>query len=142
MPVQKGDRIRVEYEAFLDDGRIFDSTKNHGFPMKLTVGEGIFLDAFEKALLGMEVGETKIIRLQPLEAYGEYKYEKIELVKRDQVPTENQLEVGNLLILRDSSGTETPTKILDFTDTEVTLDFNHPLAGITLNFRVTIAEIL
>ena len=141
MPVQQGDRIRIEYTGYLDDGQIFDSTERHGFPMKLTVGEGVFLDVFEQALLGMEEGETKKIRLSPPEAYGEYRYEKIELIPREQLPTKNELEVGNLLILQDTDGNEIPTKVLEFTDTEVTLDFNHPLAGITLNYRVTIIEI-
>ena len=57
MPVQKGDHVRVEYEGFLDDGRIFDSTEQHGFPLKLTIGAGVFLEAFECALIGMEVEE-------------------------------------------------------------------------------------
>ncbi len=142
MPVQKGDRIRIEYEAYLDDGQVFDSTENHGFPMKLTVGEGKFLDAFEDALYGMEVGEVKLIRLSPQDAYGEYGFEKIELIPREKLPTKNELEIGSLLILTDPTGNEIPTKVLDFTDTEVTLDFNHPLAGITLNYRVTVIEIL
>jgi peptidylprolyl isomerase len=142
MPIQKGDRIRIEYEAYLDDGQVFDSTANHGFPMKVLVGDGRFLDAFEEALLGMEVGERKIVRLPPSKAYGEYSFDKIELLARNKIPTKKELEIGNLLILQDSTGTEVPTKVLDFTDTEVTLDFNHPLAGITLNYRVSIVEIL
>jgi FKBP-type peptidyl-prolyl cis-trans isomerase 2 len=140
MPVQKGDRIRIEYEGFLDDGRVFDSTEIHGFPMKVTVGEGVFLDAFEEALPGMEVDEMKIIRLSPSEAYGEYRFDRIKLIPREHLPTKSELEIGNLLILDDSDGNETPTKIIDFTEEEVTLDFNHPLAGITLNFKVKILE--
>ena len=142
MPVQKGDRIRIEYEGFLDDGRVFDSTETHGFPMKLTVGDGLFLDVFEQAFIGMEAGGIKTIRLSPQEAYGEYKYNRIQIVPKKQLPTKNDLEIGTLLVLHDSDGNETPAKVLDLTDSEVTLDFNHPLAGISLNFKVTLLEIL
>ena len=142
MTAQKGNRVRVEYEGFLDDGRVFDSTEQHGFPMKLTIGAGIYLDALENALIGMNVKEEKKIRLSPQEAYGEYLPEKIETIDRKTLPNEISLEEGTLVILTSAEGNETPAKVVDLTETEVTLDFNHPLAGIPLNFRLTLLEIL
>ena len=52
MSAQKGNHVKIEYEGFLDDGRVFDSTEQHGFPFKLTIGAGVYLDALEHALIG------------------------------------------------------------------------------------------
>lgn len=142
MFVQVGDRIRIEYEGFLDDGRVFDSTEFHGFPMKLTVGAGVFLESFENALIGMKVGEQKSIRLIPSDAYGQHDSSLIEIVPRKTLPTKKELEIGTLLILRTEEGTETPAKVIDLNDEDVTVDLNHPLAGITLNYRITLIEVL
>ncbi len=142
MPAQKGNHVRVEYEGSLDDGRIFDSTEQHGFPMRLTIGAGVYLKAFEHALIGMEVDEVKVIRLSPQEAYGEYLPERLETIERKTLPNKSKLEEGTLIILTNSEGKETPAKVVDLTETEVTLDFNHPLAGIPLNFRLTLIEII
>ena len=142
MPAKKGDFVKVEYEGFLDDGRIFDSTEQHGFPLKLTIGAGVYLDALENALIGMEVDEEKTIHLSPKEAYGEHLNERVETIERKTLPTKKELEEGSLIVLTSSEGEETPAKVIDLTETEVTLDFNHPLAGIPLNFRITLLEII
>jgi len=142
MPAQKGNHVRVEYEGFLDDGRVFDSTEQHGFPMKLTIGAGVYLDGLENALIGMKVDEVKTIHLSPSEAYGEHLPDRIETIDRKTLPSKSKLEEGTLIILTSSEGEETPAKIIDLTETEVTLDFNHPLAGIALNFRLTLLEII
>ena len=142
MSAQKGDQVRIKYEGFLDDGRVFDSTEQHGFPMKLTIGAGVYLDALEQALIGMELNEEKTIRLTPKDAYGEHLPERVETIDRKNLPNKSKLEEGTLLILTSPEGIETPAKIIDLTETEVTLDFNHPLAGIPLNFRLTLIEIV
>jgi peptidylprolyl isomerase len=142
MNAQNGDHVKIEYEGFLDDGRVFDSTEQHGFPFKLTIGEGIYLDALEQSLIGMNVKEEKTIRLTPQEAYGEYLPEKIETIDRKKLPNKSKLEEGSLILLTSPEGVETPAKVVDLSGTEVTLDFNHPLAGIPLNFRLTLLEII
>ena len=142
MSAQNGDHVRVEYEGFLDDGRIFDSTEHHGFPLKLTIGSGVYLEAFENALVGMKVEEVKVVRISPKDAYGEHLPERIETIDRKTLPSKSKLEAGTLIILTSSEGEETPAKVIDVTETEVTLDFNHPLAGIPLNFRLTLLEII
>jgi peptidylprolyl isomerase len=142
MSAQKGNHVKIEYEGFLDDGRVFDSTEQHGFPFKLTIGAGVYLDALEHAIIGMNVKEEKNIRLSPQEAYGEYLPERIETLDRKKLPNKSKLEEGSLVILTSPEGIETPAKVIDLTETEVTLDFNHPLAGIPLNFRLTLLEII
>jgi peptidylprolyl isomerase len=140
--VKKGDKVRIDYEGFLDDGRIFDETKKQGFPMKLVVGDGLFLEEFEDNIIGMKVGEVKTIRIPPSKAYGIYNSDLIDIIPLTDLEIQNPLEIGNLLVLSESDGSKTPAKIIDFSETDVTLDFNHPLAGITLNYKLTLVEIL
>ena len=142
MIAQKGNRVKVDYEGFLDDGRVFDSTDQHGFPLKLTIGEGVFLDALENAIIGMKIGEEKMIRLSPQDAYGEYLSDKVETIDKNTLPNKGKLEEGKLLILTSNDGNEIPAKVIDLHKDEITLDFNHPLAGIPLNFRLTLLEII
>lgn len=142
MPVKQGDKVKIEYEGTLNDGTVFDSTKKHGFPLKLTVGNGQFLDGFENAVLGMEIGEEKTINLSPSEAYGEYNPNLIRIVLRNNIPTEKELSVGMLLILNTPDGKKYPTKIINIIEDEITLNMNHPLAGIALNFKIKLLAII
>jgi FKBP-type peptidyl-prolyl cis-trans isomerase 2 len=142
MPVKQGDKVKIEYEGTLNDGTVFDSTKNHGFPLKFKVGNGQFLDGFENAVLGMEVGEEKTIDLSPSEAYGEYNPDLVRIVRRDNIPTEKELSLGMLLILNTPNGKQYPTKIINIIEDEITLDMNHPLAGIALNFKIKLLAII
>ncbi|MFX0149675.1 MAG: peptidylprolyl isomerase [Candidatus Hodarchaeota archaeon] len=141
MPVKLGDKIKIEYEGTLNDGIVFDSTDKHGFPLKFTVGNGQFLDGFENAVLGMEIGEEKTINLSPAEAYGEYNPDLIKVVRRDNIPTDKDLIVDMLLILNTPDGKQYPAKIIHIIEDKITLDLNHPLAGIALNFKIKLLAI-
>ncbi|MFX0185319.1 MAG: peptidylprolyl isomerase [Candidatus Hodarchaeota archaeon] len=142
MPVKQGDKVKIEYEGTLNDGTVFDSTKKHGVPLKFTVGNGQFLDGFENAVLGMEIGEEKTINLSPSEAYGEYNPDLVRIVRRDNIPTEKELSFGMLLILNTPDGKQYPAKIVNIIEDEITLDMNHPLAGIALNFKIKLLAII
>ena len=72
MPVKNGDKIKVEYQGTLDDGTLFDSSESHGGPLEIEIGAGQIIPGFENAVIGMEKGEEKEIKLQPQEAYGEH----------------------------------------------------------------------
>jgi FKBP-type peptidyl-prolyl cis-trans isomerase 2 len=141
MPVKLGDKVKIEYEGTLKDGTIFDSTEKHGFPLKFTVGNGQFLDGFENAVLGMEIGEEKTINLSPAEAYGEYNPDLVKIVRRDNIPTDKELALDMLLILNTPDGKQYPAKIINIIEDEITLDMNHPLAGIALNFKIKLLAI-
>ncbi|MFX0173052.1 MAG: peptidylprolyl isomerase [Candidatus Hodarchaeota archaeon] len=141
MPVKLGDKVKIEYEGTLNDGTVFDSTEKHGFPLKFTVGNGQFLDDFENAVLGMEIGEEKTINLSPIEAYGDYNQDLIKIIKRDNIPTDKELTLDMLLILNTPDGKQYPAKVINIIEDEITLDMNHPLAGIALNFKIKLLAI-
>jgi FKBP-type peptidyl-prolyl cis-trans isomerase 2 len=80
--------------------------------------------------------------LIPSDAYGQHDSSLIEIVPRKTLPTKKEFEIGTLLILRNEEGTEIPAKVIDLNDEDVTIDLNHPLAGITLNYRITLIEVV
>lgn len=140
MPVKKGDKVKIEYTGTLEDGTVFDSSKDRE-PLEFEVGSEKIIKGFDDAVMGMEKGEEKEITLKPEEAYGEPKDELIKKFPRDQVPTEQELKPGMMLALATPDGRQFPAKIVDLDDKELTLDLNHPLAGKTLKFNIKVVEI-
>jgi FKBP-type peptidyl-prolyl cis-trans isomerase 2 len=141
MPVKNGDKIKVEYEGKLDDGTIFDSTDKHGEPLEFEVGSGQIIPGFDTAVIGMEKDEEKEVKLEPCDAYGEPKPELIKQVPKEQLPQDEELKVGMMLMLTLPNGMQLAAIISEVGDENITLDLNHPLAGKTLNFKIKIIEI-
>ena len=111
----------------------------HGF--EITVGGGQVIAGFDQALIGMEVGETKEIAIAPDQAYGERVEELVQTISRDQFNIGNVTpEIGMAIEMHTPQGS-IPLIISDLTETTVTLDANHPLAGEQLFFAVTLVEI-
>ena len=142
MPVKKGDKVKVEYEGKLDDGTVFDSSDNHDEPLEFEVGSEELMQGFENALIGMEIGEEKSIRLKPDEAYGEHKAELVKQVPRSQLPENEKVEEGMMLIMGLPNGIQITAQIVEVTEDTVTLDLNHPLAGKELNFNIKLIDII
>lgn len=141
MGVKKGDKIKVDYTGTFDDGTVFDSSEKHGHPLEVEVGGGQVIPGFDNALIGMEKGEEKNVKLPPAEAYGDPNPEMIKKLSRDKLPKED-LKPGMVLGMTLPNGVQLPAKIVDINDKEVTLDLNHPLAGKTLNFKLKVVEII
>jgi len=141
MPIKIGDKVKVEYVGTLDDGTVFDSTERHGEPLEFEVGAGQVLKGFEDAIIGMEKGEEKEIRLEPKDAYGEHKDELVQVIAKEQIPSIECPEIGMMLIVDLPSGLQLPAMITDVAEDTITIDFNHPLAGKALNFRIKILDV-
>ena len=142
MPVKKGDKIKVDYTGKLDDGTVFDtSVKEGGQPLEFEAGSGQVIKGFDEAVIGMEKGDEKEIKLTPDQAYGQPKDELIKKVPRDQLPKEQDPKEGMVLGITLPNGQQLPAKIIEVSDTEVTLDLNHPLAGKNLNFKIKVIDI-
>jgi FKBP-type peptidyl-prolyl cis-trans isomerase 2 len=141
MPVKKGDKVKVEYEGTLEDGTVFDSTKEHGEPLEFEVGGEQLMEGFENAVIGMETGDEKEFSLKPSDAYGDYNDQLIKKVPKDQLPKEEEVHEGMFLVLGLPNGVQIPAQILEVADDTVTIDLNHPLAGKELFFKVKILDI-
>lgn len=141
MPVENGDKILVHYTGTLEDGTVFDSSEKHGKPLECEVGQGMLIKGFEQALLGMNEGEEKEIKLTPTEAYGDHNPELIKPVPKAQLPQGQEIKEGMILLMQLPTGQQVPTKIAEVGETEVKIDMNHPLAGKTLIFKLKLEKI-
>ena len=133
--VKDGDRVRVHYTGKLEDGQVFDSSRD-GEPLEFTVGAGDVIHGFDEAVRGMSVGETKTIEIEPEDAYGLRRDGLVATIEREraQFPVEPQVGMNLALPLQDGSQLE--VVVTEVTDEHVTIDGNHPLAGEKLVFDV------
>jgi peptidylprolyl isomerase len=139
--VKNGDTVRVHYTGKLDDGLIFDSSVN-GNPIEFTVGKGKLIDGFEEAVVGMNAGETRTIKIAPNKAYGEYNNNLVGKVNRDRLPPQTELAIDKRIKLKRKDGKLQSVRVIDLSESSVTLDGNHPLAGQHLVFEIELIEIL
>ncbi len=141
MKVEKGKKIKIEYTGTLDDGTVFDSSEKHGKPLELEVGSGMVIPGFEKALMGMEKGEEKEVKIESGDAYGDPKPDLVKKIPKEQLPKDKEIKAGMMLAVGLPTGQQIPAKITEVDDKEVTIDLNHPLAGKNLNFKIKVVDI-
>ena len=143
-----GDKVTVHYTGRLEGGEVFDSSECHddacsceSGPLEFVIGEGQVIPGFEKAIIGMSPGDEKTVTIPVAEAYGERVEEMVAEVPRSDIPADLTLEVGLSLEVTQEDGHAFPVLITDVTDTTVTLDANHPLAGKDLIFDLKLVSI-
>lgn len=119
---------------------MFDSSEKSGKLFEFTLGKKQVIPGFEKGVEGMKVGEKKNIVIPPEEAYGEYKE---DLRKSFPVTAfSEKVQQGDLVNLVYEDGREAVARAVLVADDAILVDFNHPLAGKTLHFEITLEEIV
>jgi peptidylprolyl isomerase len=164
---KNGDKVRVHYTGTLDDGSIFDSSEesvdegsdecadecgahdndcgcggNAGGPMEFVIGQGNLIPKFESAVIGLEPGQSTKVKIAADEAYGQRAEEMVAVIERSEIPADMKPQVGDHLEVVMQDGTPMPVMVTDVTDTTITLDANHPLAGLDLTFDIRLVEIV
>ncbi len=140
--VGEGDTISIHYTGRLDDGTVFISTENKE-PFTFTQGQGEIVAVVQKAVVGMALGESKIIHVSEEEAYGAYhpdlavQVDRAEFDKRGITP-----EIGLEFGMDQANGESLPVRVTEISDSSVTLDANHPLAGRPITFDLLLVDIL
>lgn len=137
---QLGDNVSVSYVGSLSDGTIFDSTEEKE-PFQFTLGNEEVIQGFEEGILGMEVGEKKVINIPVEEAYGQHSEELIFNIPKEDVDAEDTLQVGDVLEMPLKDGNSLYANIVEITDDELVIDANHELAGEDLTFEVELLSI-
>jgi len=137
---KKGDQVSVSYIGTLENGKIFDSTEES--PLSITLGNDEIFPALENEIIGMRAGQVKNIFLHTRDAYGPRRPENILKIKREMIPAEKELNVGQKLSIEFGNEAEQLMMIIDHDDHEVVLDGNHPLAGLDLTFALRLDAIL
>lgn len=140
-PDKVGDDVVVSIDYTLTvDGAIIDSSDEEG-PLEFLQGHGNIIPGLEQAMYGMKTGDSKRVVVTPEEGYGEYDPEAVMLVPRSEFPKDIPLKPGVELEVTDQEGDTQFARIVSLTKSEVKLDFNHPLAGKTLNFQVSVTDL-
>lgn len=137
---RNGDTVSVHYTGKLTDGTVFDSSAERE-PLKFTIGEQQVIVGFEQAIEGMATGEKKTVQIQPDQAYGPHHGELVFQIERGNLPGEIDPEVGQRLTFQRPDGQTVPLTVTAVTDSAVTLDANHPLAGRELTFDLELVDI-
>lgn len=132
-------RVTVHYTGRLEDGTVFDSSRDKD-PLTVPLGGKRVIDGFEEALDGMEVGEKKRVTITPQKAYGPHRPELVTEVERSRFPEGLELKEGQHLQLRNPAGIVTTVRVIALGEETATVDANHPLAGKTLVFDLEIVS--
>ena len=131
--------VSMEYELTVD-GEVLDST-DAGDPIEFIQGYENIIGGLEKAVEGMAIGESKEVFVKAAEAYGEYDADGFVEVPKAEFPEDIPMEVGVEISVTNDDGEEMTAYIEEVSVESITLNFNHPLAGKDLNFKVKIVAI-
>lgn len=136
-----GKKLRVHYRGTLDDGTQFDSSYDRGETLEFVCGAGQMIAGFDAAVVDMQEGEKKTVRIPATEAYGERRDDLILTFPANQVPNIEQINAGDKLFLQTPSGQPVPATVIKVDETGVVLDANHELAGKDLTFDIELVEV-
>jgi FKBP-type peptidyl-prolyl cis-trans isomerase SlpA len=140
VPVSEGTRVYLNFSVSLQDGSEVD-TNFGGDPVDFVIGDGSLLPGFERLLFGMTGGERQMFTVSPENAFGQPNDNNLQYLPREQFDDDAELEIGLVFSFADASGGEVPGMIISFDEEEVTVDFNHPLAGRTILFDVLVHRV-
>lgn len=164
-----GDKVKVHYTGTLEDGSVFDTSEeameeqndhscgcsgktdnNKGCgcdsqsagPMEFVIGAGLLIPKFEAAVIGLEPGQSVTITIPADDAYGQRAEEMVAVIERSEIPEDINPEPGHQMEVILEDGSPLPVLVTAVTDSTITLDGNHPLAGCDLTFDIRLVEIL
>lgn len=136
-----GDTVQVHYTGTLTDGTVFDSSVGSD-PLEFTVGAGQVISGFDQAVIGLDVGESKKTTIPAAQAYGDYRNELVFTVQKAQLPEGFAPTIGDQYQMTQPDGQAIVVSVKDISDTGVTLDANHPLAGRDLTFDIQLVAVV
>jgi peptidylprolyl isomerase len=137
---KQGDTVKVHYTGSLGDGTVFDSSANRS-PLEFTVGKGQVIPGFEQAVDGMEIGDQVTVTIPADQAYGARDEKLVIHMDRSRLPQDLDLELEDRLQVRRPDGRIMNVTVTGISESEVTLDGNHMLAGQDLTFEIELVAI-
>ncbi|MDD2898608.1 MAG: peptidylprolyl isomerase [Desulfuromonadaceae bacterium] len=166
---KSGDKVIVHYTGRLEDGSVFDSSEgcseqpeehscgcgnkkevetgcgcdDHGSdPMEFVIGAGTLIPKFEAAVIGLEPGQSITVSIPADEAYGQRSDAMVAVIERSEIPADINPEPGHQMEVILEDGSPFPVLVTEVSDTTITLDGNHPLAGRDLTFDIRLVDIV
>jgi len=137
--VEDGMVVSMEYTLHVD-GELLDSSDGQG-PLQFLAGYGNIIPGLEEEMRGMKIGDSKDVVVEPKNGYGEFDDEAFMKVPRTDFPKEMPMEVDTELTVRDEEGNSRYARVESIEEDNVTLNFNHPLAGDELRFHVKVVAL-
>lgn len=138
---KSGDTVRIHYTGTLEDGTKFDSSEGRD-PLEFKIGENTIIPTLEASVVGMTEGDKATVSIAAADAYGPRQPDAIQTVERSMIPENVDVTVGNQLQATAPNGQQLLLTVTASTETTVTLDGNHPLAGEDLTFDIELVEII
>ncbi len=138
---KQGDTVQVHYTGKLDDGTVFDSSRDRR-PVQFTIGKGQVIAGFEQAILGMNPGESKTTIIPQELAYGPRRNDFVVTVNRDRFPLQVEPAIGQRLEITQEDDRIALVTVTNVTASTLTVDSNHPLAGKNLTFDFELVGIV
>ncbi|WP_375176773.1 FKBP-type peptidyl-prolyl cis-trans isomerase [Marinobacter mobilis] len=140
LPVDKGTRVTLHFALKFTDGQVIDSTFDKE-PASLEIGDDNLPENFEAYLLGMKAGDQASYEVPPEKGFGQTNPNNVQVFRRSDFSADMVLEPGVMISFADARQTELPGVVSRVEGDEVTVDFNHPLAGRTLVFEVQVIDV-
>ena len=139
MKISENSVVTMHYAVSDSEGTLIDSSYDHK-PMSIIQGTGYLIPGLESALLDHQAGDTFEVVIECDQAYGQRHDEYVQTVPKELLQGVEELAVGTQLRASTDEGEQTVI-VIDINDEEVTVDGNHPLAGLDLSFDVEIIEV-
>lgn len=138
--IQNGSEVLMHFTITLEDGTVADSTEGEE-PLRFVMGDQTLIEGLELALYGLKAGDRQSLRIDPENAYGYPDPENIHTMSREDFPDDMEIAEGVVVAFAMPDGEEYPGMIMEVGDSQVTINFNHPLAGHEITFDVEILEV-
>lgn len=140
MKVEWGSLVSLDYDMLLDSGEQIDSSALNG-PLHIRVGERRALPGLGEKLVGLDVGDERLVRLTPTEAFGDWDPDAILTMRESRLMGDVDVQDGMMLRIETSTGFTAVCRAFRIAEDRVALDFNHPLAGEALTFFVRVVDV-
>jgi FKBP-type peptidyl-prolyl cis-trans isomerase SlpA len=138
--IQPGSEVNMHYRITLEDGTVADATEGDDV-LQFTMGDGTLIEGLELALYGLKEGDSQTLTIDPDNAFGYADEDNVHDMPRDEFPPEFDLKPGLIVEFTTPSGETLPGAIREVQEDRVSVDFNHPLAGHTIEFWVEILAV-
>jgi FKBP-type peptidyl-prolyl cis-trans isomerase SlpA len=140
LTIGPGSKVVMHFSVTLEDGTVADSSEGHE-PLAFVMGDGTLAEGLELALYGLQEGEKQSLKIDPENAYGYPDPANVHQLDRVDFPEDMALERGLIVEFDTPAGDAFPGVIKEVGREQVTVDFNHPLAGHEILFEVEILDI-
>lgn len=136
-----GSYVKIQFSIKLEDGSIVGKPQEKT-QLNFTIGDGKLLPALEANVVGMTEKEIRQIQLSPEDGYGQYSKELVLRVDRNSFPPDINLNVGRTVQYQNRDGERVNFVVNALDEKTVTVDGNHPLAGLNLTYEVELLEVV